>query len=73
MLLQILFFHPETLQKEERNRSRFRCITVEVWEQGMINSYDVLFGKFLLFLRIHILVIQLFIVTELFSFYSGIT
>jgi hypothetical protein len=22
------------------------AITVEVWEQGMINSYDVLFGKF---------------------------
>jgi hypothetical protein len=46
MLLQILFFHPETLQKDERSRSKFRCITVGVWEQGMINSYDVLFGKF---------------------------
>jgi hypothetical protein len=42
MLLQILFFHPETLQKDERSRSNLRCITMEVWEQGMINSYDVL-------------------------------
>jgi hypothetical protein len=59
MLLQILFFHPETLQKDERSRSKFRCITVEVWEQGMINSYDVLFGKFFIVFKNTHLSIQL--------------